>query len=421
LIGQLNPYAVLILNGKVVQVSKKLKRTNNPIWPDATKELLITDRKKAKLALVIKDDRDLAQDPVLGTYQIKLDDMLELTFKGQEWYNLVQTKTGRAKITLQWKPVELKGALGGSGGYVKPIGVMRLPFQNARQLRNLETMSKCDPYARVLLSGIEKGRTVTWKNNLNPDWDEIVYVPVYSTREKLMIEVMDQENFGKDRSLGHVELAAADYIKQGEGSSEYLVKAPRQISQGLVLGNQRQPRGTINFSAAFYPTLSVADPDDEESAEAGASTEAGADGVPEKRDRSRSGTISSLRTNGTGDIDIAKKPAQGENEQSETKDVAVTKPPKIKLSADSLMEYESGLLVFKFIDGHFAQTGCYLEVVMDDYVFPSWSSSKVNSRQHTFNESEWPNNEPNSINANVRQPAMRLCADWTFPRSRFGL
>jgi hypothetical protein len=25
---------------------------------------------------VIKDDRDLATDPILGTYQIKLDDML---------------------------------------------------------------------------------------------------------------------------------------------------------------------------------------------------------------------------------------------------------------------------------------------------------------------------------------------------------
>lgn len=33
-----------------------------------------------------------------------------------------------------------------------------------------------DPYARVLLSGIQKGRTVTFTNELNPTWDEIVYV-----------------------------------------------------------------------------------------------------------------------------------------------------------------------------------------------------------------------------------------------------
>jgi Ca2+-dependent lipid-binding protein len=82
-IGQLNPYAVLLLNGKEVHISKKLKRTNNPIWQDATKELLITNRKAAKLGLVIKDDRDLATDPIMGTYQIKLDDLMELSNKGQ--------------------------------------------------------------------------------------------------------------------------------------------------------------------------------------------------------------------------------------------------------------------------------------------------------------------------------------------------
>ena len=54
--------------------------------------------------------RDLGTDPVLGTYQIRLDDMLQLMGKGQEWYNLAGAKTGRAKMMLQWKPVALKGA-----------------------------------------------------------------------------------------------------------------------------------------------------------------------------------------------------------------------------------------------------------------------------------------------------------------------
>src|SRR6202000_3269006 len=123
---------------------------------------------------------------------------------GHEWYNLAGVKSGRVKMTLKWKPVAMKGAVGGSGGYVTPIGVLRLHFQNARNLRNVETMGKSDPYVRVLLSGIEKGRTVTFKNNLNPDWDEVVYVPMHSTREKLLLEVMDEENLGKDRSLGHI-------------------------------------------------------------------------------------------------------------------------------------------------------------------------------------------------------------------------
>ncbi|KAG4216926.1 hypothetical protein PC116_g34593, partial [Phytophthora cactorum] len=82
LVGFLNPYAVLLLNGKEVHQTKTLKRTNNPIWDNGSKEILITDRKNAKLGLAIKDDRDIAGDQLIGTYQIKLDDMLEMMEKG---------------------------------------------------------------------------------------------------------------------------------------------------------------------------------------------------------------------------------------------------------------------------------------------------------------------------------------------------
>jgi Ca2+-dependent lipid-binding protein len=49
---------------------------------------------------------------------------------------------------------------------------------------------------------------------------------------------------------------------------------------------------------------------------------------------------------------------------------------------------ESGLLVFKLISGQLSRSNCYLEVLMDDMVFPSYSSSKVKSKVHEFNESE---------------------------------
>ena len=81
-VGQLNPYAVLFLNGKELHTTQKLKRTNTPIWPNGSKEFLVTDRKVARLAVVIKDDRDLATDPVIGTYQIKLNDMMQMMEQG---------------------------------------------------------------------------------------------------------------------------------------------------------------------------------------------------------------------------------------------------------------------------------------------------------------------------------------------------
>lgn len=360
MIGTLSPYAVLLLNQREVHKSRVMKRTNQPIWPDATKELLITDRKKAKLGVVIKDDRDLASDPIVGSYQITLDDMLEMMAKGQEWYNLSGAKTGRAKMKLEWKPVELKGAVAGAGGYLTPIGVMRLHFQNARELRNVETMGKSDPYVRVLLSGVEKGRTVTFKNNLNPDWDEVIYVPIHTTREKLTLEVMDEEHLGKDRSLGHIELSASDYVRQDD-NGEYLVNEQKEVrAEGLRLGARAQPKGVLNYTCSFYPTYSIWDPDDDDkesdvdelSRKGSVRTQESANNKGHKKNVSSvsgisraetAGTISSLRTADTShhegsELDLAKQLDKNEGEQEE----AVPQKKKIEklhLTADDLQQY----------------------------------------------------------------------------------
>jgi Ca2+-dependent lipid-binding protein len=262
LVGALNPYAVLLLNDKEVHITNKLKRTNNPIFQNPSKELLITDRKSARLGLVIKDDRDIGTDPVIGKYQIKLNDMLKMMERGQDWFQLAGAKTGRVKMTLDWKPVALRGVAGGAG-YINPIGVVRLHFKSATDLRNLETMGKSDPYGRVLLSGIPKARTVTFKNNLNPEWDEVVYVPVHSAREKLTLEVMDEETVGKDRTLGEVEVSLAGYIREGE-NGEYEVDDEKQpVTSGLRLHGRGLPKGNLNYTVAFYPTLNVIDPEEE--------------------------------------------------------------------------------------------------------------------------------------------------------------
>ncbi|SMR43530.1 unnamed protein product [Zymoseptoria tritici ST99CH_3D1] len=382
LIGQLNPYAVLLLNGKEVQISKKLKRTNNPIWPDAAKELLITDRKKAKLGLVIKDDRDLASDPILASYQIKLDDLLDLTEKGQEWYNLAGAKTGRAKMSLQWKPVALTGAAGGNG-YIDPIGVMRFHFQSAQNLKNLDTVGKSDPYARVLLSGIQKGRTVTYKNNLSPDWDEVFYVPVHSVREKLVVEVMDEENVGKDRTMGQIEIAAQDYIKQGENGEYQICDTKDKVISEQVRIGTGSPRGTLNFTVAFYPTLAVQDPEDEEELQKKAALEEAP--VPGIKRSDTAGTIGSVDSTAS-QKEMKTALNENEQEQTEAEEVKQLEVPKVKIGVEDLGKYESGLLVFTIHDGELAHAGTHLEVLMDDMKYPAWGSAKVKNRKHTFNE-----------------------------------
>ncbi|KIW09267.1 uncharacterized protein PV09_00189 [Verruconis gallopava] len=409
-IGQLNPYAVLLLNGKEVHISKKLKRTNNPIWSDASKEMLITNRKTAKLGLVIKDDRELATDPVIGTYQIKLDDLLDLTSKGSDWFRLAGVKTGRVKLSVQWRPVALRGAIAGSG-YVDPIGVMRLYFKNARDLRNVETVGKSDPYARVLLSGVPKGRTVTWKNNLNPDWDEVIYVPVHSEREKLTVEVMDEENVGKDRSLGQFDIPLTEYISKDADGMYEVNHTNENIAQPLLSGTGRFVKGTVNFTCSFFPTIPTINPEEEEAEQKEQSSINGdvapltpskasfesarksIENTPGKisglsvRDRSdTSATVASENTtNSKAPSDLAKKLTDGEAEQSETASVKQV-VPKLRLTEENLLEYESGLLIFKLISAELSRTNVHLEVLMDDYVFPAYSSHKVKTKHYEFNE-----------------------------------
>lgn len=374
LVGQLNPYAVLLLNGKEVHISGKLKRTNNPVFPDPTKSILITDKKKARVGLVLKDDRDLATDPILGTYQIKLDDMLKLQDKGQEWFNLHGTKTGRAKLMLEWKPVALKGVAGGSGGYITPVGVMRIHVKSASELRNFETFGKSDPYARVLLSGITMGRTVTFQNTLEPKWDEVIYVPIHATTEQLTLQVMDAEKLGKDRPLGQIQIPASAYMKPREEGGYEVHDEKKEIVEGLRIGGTGSAKGKISYSVAFYPTLNVLDPEEEEEERKAAEEMAEKAGdtvpaTPTKASHSKTPSIEvktptsagrpslegrkSLET--AGRLSLVSNRAASINASLNGSDRETTKDaPKIKIGSDDLASYgESHLcILFQLLTAH---------------------------------------------------------------------
>ncbi|KAK6865488.1 hypothetical protein PG995_002016 [Apiospora arundinis] len=389
MVGLLNPYAALLLNGKEIHHTKKLKRTNNPIWDDGYKEILISDRKNAKLGIAIKDDRDLAGDQLVGTYQIKLEDLLDMMEQGKDWYNLSGVSSGRIKVTAQWKPVAVTGDLAGTGGYQTPIGVMRLHFKNAHDLRNFETMGKSDPYVRVVLSGIEKGRTVTHRNTLSPEFDEVIYVPMHSSRDRLTLEVMDAEKMGKDRSLGLIELLASDYITQDD-NGEYLVSARKSLEDGLRLHGKGIAKGVLNYTATFYPCLNIADPDDEEE-----EAEAAEDSK---------NSLELTRSVDAGKItSLERKPTQnGQNAPLSPAMPAITptsptfsdrksrdvprQAPKIRLTPEELLKHESGFLIFHFMEAEMPKSGSHVEVYVDDMLFPSYVSGSAKHKSHKFDE-----------------------------------
>lgn len=396
LVGLLNPYAVLLLNGKEVHTTKKLKRTNNPIWDNGSKEILITDRKSAKLGVVIKDDRDLAGDQVIGSYQIKLEDMLDLMEKGKDWYDLTGVKTGRVKMQAKWKPVSISGVMSTSG-YQTPIGVMRFHFKKATDLRNFETVGKSDPYTRVVMSGIEKARTVTFKNDLNPEWDEVLYVPVHSTRDKIQLEVMDAEKMGKDRSLGLTEVSASHFISQDE-TGEYLVHDKKEeVQAGLQLHGKGIAKGVLHHTVSFFPCLNVADPDNDDSDEG-----EGAKPVRDSLDVPRPTEPGKIVSLDQKDEALHEKqpptpktpqfptsptmPKSPTSPRTPRKSREENSPPKIRLSPQELLKYESGLVIFKLIESDMHKSDSQIELFVDDMAFPSYVSSITRGKHHKFDE-----------------------------------
>ncbi|EAQ93621.1 hypothetical protein CHGG_01856 [Chaetomium globosum CBS 148.51] len=407
MVGLLSPYAMLLLNGKEVHSSKKLKRTNNPIWDNGSKEILITDKKNAKLGVAIKDDRDLAGDQLIGTYQIKLEDMLDFMEKGQEWYNLAGAKTGRVKMMAQWRPVAISGIATGTGGYKTPVGVLRVHFKYARGLRNVEALGKSDPYVRVVSAGIERGRTVTFKNNLNPDWDEVLYIPLQTARGRMQLEVMDAESVGKDRSLGLTEIDKADYMVQDE-NGEWLVHDEKvEHNDGLRMHNKGTPKGVLTYTVAFYPTLNIADPEEEEEKEKeiAAKEKEMAEREKEEAEKDKSSLARpsmDARSSVRQSLDVRSNDGNGNGNGKEPgtpltptspasaisprKSRDVREPPKVYLTPQELLAHESGVVIFRLMEADLPKTQTRIEVFVDDMAFPSYVSSTARSRQNKFDE-----------------------------------
>ena len=150
------------------------KNTNNPGW-GATTEQIVYNRAKAKVRVLIKEKSGKIMEQVTHS----LNELIDATQVEQTWFPL--SRGGELKINTTWKPVELEGA---SGAWLHSSNwCIRVGIENAEDLRNLETIGKVDPYARLLVNGFERTRTAAIESTLNPTWNEIHYVTVSSPNQ----------------------------------------------------------------------------------------------------------------------------------------------------------------------------------------------------------------------------------------------
>jgi Ca2+-dependent lipid-binding protein len=399
--GELNPLAKVYLNGQSTSVftTRRFKHTNNPVW-EAPYEFLCTDKESSLIAVKVIDDRDFLKDPVVGFMSIKLTDLLEFSGQaGRDWFPLSGCKSGKLRVSAEWRPLNVAGSLHGSDQYKPPIGVVRLLLEKAVDVKNVEAAlgGKSDPYVRVQVQNTTKGRTEVVNNNLNPVWDQIIYIPVSSLRETLMLECMDYQHLTRDRSLGSVELELSSLAAPSDDPRfPFQSKGMKTAADPLRLDKGNATKGTLHYKASFIPALAIKGVKfdhahntrtqtaqrDKENGDDQASSTSDGDALPDGP------TIKSMKKSGQKEDQSTSKETTvaavtSPTSTSKVEDVAAKakdteEHATVEMTTEELLAQQSGIIVFNVISGTIAKKA-RLEVLLDDGYWPCFSTTKARS------------------------------------------
>ncbi|KAJ7456618.1 C2 domain-containing protein [Mycena latifolia] len=388
--GDLNPLARLYLGDTKTEVfsTRMFKHTNAPVWEQAY-EFLCADKASSVVTIKVIDDRDFLKDPVVGHMSIKLEDLLESKLKeaGRDWFPLSNCKSGKIRLSAEWKPLNMAGSLHGADQYKPPIGVVRLHLDRATDVKNVEATlgGKSDPYLRVQVNDVTKGRTEVVNNNLSPVWDEIIYIPVHSLRETMLLECMDYQHMTRDRSLGSVELRVSDLAREStdrlypfESTGKKTASDPIRLDKGNAY------KGQLHYTAEFIPALALEgvkfdapvneiqraaqeseDPDGSAVRSSGSSSSSSSSGAAPTPTIVEPKAVSPVKP------DSAAPEAPAVPEEPE-------EPAGVKMGVDELLTHQSGVIVFNVLGGNLAKKA-RLEVLLDDGYWPCFSTVRARS------------------------------------------
>ncbi|BGP56395.1 Tricalbin-2 [Rhodotorula sphaerocarpa] len=387
---QINPFFKLLLNGQSVHRSQTLKRSPNPIW-ERPHEMLVTAKDSAVIGLQVLDDNTLTWDAHLGSLSVRLTDILEANAKGSDWFPLSNARSGKVRITAEWKPVLMAGAINGAAAYTPPIGVVRLYMKRSRDLKNVEALTggKSDPYVRVLHRGLVVARTYVHDNNLDP-----VYLEIHSPKDTFVFEVMDYQHNGRDRSLGIADFSVAELVSAGPDKKNKPWVGTGKITRTdkLKSDGKKTVKGDLDFEAEFFPCLPLQGvsfaPADQvnsavrsipESTEVSTAASASVEDVSAGNTTPKTASFVSLpstpKTNGDSDRPSAltKSKPNGDVEG-------------VTMSREELLKTQTGVLAFQVISGQLAKKGARLEVLFDDGYWPTFSTEHSRSTHNTWDE-----------------------------------
>ncbi|KAJ3223646.1 hypothetical protein HK099_000884 [Clydaea vesicula] len=193
--------------GEEIGRTNVIKKTATPVW-DKSFDIFVKDVEGAKIKLKV-----LNNDHVTGFCLLDVSDILAKTNQSNDWYKLKGIPSGRVRVSIKFKPVDLEAENLTSS---KPSSFMRICVREANDLKNVEMMSKSDPYCKVTLGNQHLGKTSTIEDNLNPVWKETFNVIAYTGTQVLAFSLFDFNGISKDKPIGRVSLRLDDLIDFNE-------------------------------------------------------------------------------------------------------------------------------------------------------------------------------------------------------------
>ncbi|EMG46718.1 hypothetical protein G210_3025 [Candida maltosa Xu316] len=366
-IGLLNPYAEIFVNQEKARTCRRLRQTNEPSWNQAF-ESLISQQSETSIQVLVRDSVD---DTIVANLEVNLQDIIFETHRGQQWFTCPPlTPNGpspKIRITAGWKPLAIDEETSSKVVVNAPIGGMRLHLRGAKGLKNLESVGYVDPYVRVLLNGKLRAKTVTFAETVNPQWNSVYFLPVINEHQHYLLQIMDAEPEGKDRSLGTAAVNIADFLRKNEEGYWLGYDGSDEIIEQPVLFNT-EPVGSIFYSVSFYPTIPVYS-----LSQLHNKIEYFKD-LEEKEEKQKQKYERDEKL-------YKENPDEFEWVDIEERNTKV--PPKIQLQLEDAIKYRAGDMAVHLLGGEFEKPGVYVHTLFDEHAFPSGVSPRVEGKKLT--------------------------------------
>ena len=362
--SNLSPSAKLYINGNLVKSFRTLKRINEPSWNE-TFEVLVGSKTNSKMTLKVFDNRG-NNEVLLCQYNSNVEDGLNTLRSGSEF--LRGNPFGKIYIDAEWKPVEISDMGITENMASDPFGCVRLRFGKALVKDSLKGMGDIDPYFKVTLNRHPKYKSKHFSDCSDPTFDDVVYIPVFSSQQSLGISLHDYQSVGSDRFIGQANFLLSDIIELDEATNTYVAK--ENISNKVVTitlqDKKRLPtKTTMQVEFTFIPTQSVYSPSELEDVK---KLETDLDERKAKFEAMQLQNKKEMDKN-PDDWEVATITNPFEDDEKKIN-------RKQQLSFDELISTNSGILVLQMVKGTLSRPYTYLNIHVDDTIFPSYISPK---------------------------------------------